>query len=89
VAESAGVDVDEGFGVSRLARGPWARYVDPAIVAVIGHEMYELERSRVVFDSHAPFEYWEVETSPLNEGNFHCEAWDYADSSIEKMREGA
>jgi hypothetical protein len=62
---------------------------DEGIVAVFGHEMYELEKLRVAFDSHAPIEYWEAETSPHNDGNFHCKAWDYADSLVEKMREGA
>ncbi len=59
---------------------------DEAIVAVIGHEVYELERLREAFDSREPIEKWEAETCPTNEGNFHCQAWDYADSLIEKMR---
>lgn len=59
---------------------------DEAIVAVIGHEVFELELLRITFDSKEPIEKWEAETSPKNPGNFHSRAWDYADSLVEKMR---
>jgi hypothetical protein len=37
---------------------------DEAIVAVIGHEMFELEMLRSIFADGATFEKWEAETSP-------------------------
>jgi hypothetical protein len=60
---------------------------DEAIVAVIGHEMFELEKLRSTFANGAPIEKWEAETSPANPGNFHWQAWDYADQLVERMRE--
>lgn len=59
---------------------------DEAIVAVIGHEMFELEKLRETFGQGAPVERWEAETSPNNPGNFHWLAWDHADSLVERMR---
>lgn len=59
---------------------------DEAIVAVIGHEMFELELLRSVFEAGAPVEKWEAETSPNNPGNFHWQAWDYADELVAAMR---
>ncbi len=44
---------------------------DEAIVAVIGHEMFELEMLRTIFAGGAPVELWEAETSPHNPGNIH------------------
>jgi hypothetical protein len=61
-------------------------YSDEAIVAIIGHEMYELERLRESFGAGAPIEHWEAETSPNNPGNFHSKAWDYADELVARMR---
>jgi hypothetical protein len=45
-------------------------------VAVIGHEMYELEMLRSIFGEGASVEKWEAKTSPNNPGNFHWQAWD-------------
>jgi hypothetical protein len=60
---------------------------DEAIVAVIGHEMYELEEMRKAFGQFgAPIELWEGEAHPDNEGNFHWQAWDYADELVARMR---
>ncbi len=60
---------------------------DEAIVAVIGHEMCELEEMRMAFgEEGAPIEEWLAEAHPDNEGNFHWQAWDYADSLVAKMR---
>ena len=59
---------------------------DEAIVAVIGHEMYELEQLRSVFGGGAPIEMWQAETSPNNPGNFHWNAWEYADELVARMR---
>jgi hypothetical protein len=60
---------------------------DEAIVAVIGHEMFEFEMLRSIFAEGAPVEKWEAETSPNNRGNFHWQAWDYADELVARMRE--
>ncbi len=60
---------------------------DEAIVAVIGHEMYELELMRKAFGKKgAPIEHWSAEADPDNEGNFHWRAWDYADELVVRMR---
>ncbi|MGC8643252.1 MAG: hypothetical protein ACP5XB_25620 [Isosphaeraceae bacterium] len=60
---------------------------DEAIVAVMAHEMYELERLHSIFAAGAPIEKWEAETSPNNPGNSHWQAWDYADDLVARMRE--
>jgi hypothetical protein len=60
---------------------------DEAIVAVIGHEMFELEKMRIAFGADgAPIEHWQAEADPDNEGNFHWQAWDYADELVARMR---
>ena len=60
---------------------------DEAIVAVIGHEMYELEEMRKAFgENGAPIEHWLAEAHPDNEGNFHWKAWDFADELVSRMR---
>lgn len=60
---------------------------DEAIVAVIGHEMYELEEMRKAFaEEGAPIEHWLAEAHPDREGNFHWQAWDYADELVARMR---
>jgi hypothetical protein len=60
---------------------------DEAIVAVIGHELYELEEMRKVFgENGAPIEHWLAEAHADNEGNFHWRAWDYADELVARMR---
>ena len=63
---------------------------DEAIVAAIGHEMYELEEMRKAFgDNGAPIEHWLAEAHPVHEGNFHWLAWDHADELVARMRGGA
>ena len=60
---------------------------DEAIVAVMGHEMYELEEMRKAFgENGAPIEHWLAEAHPDREANFHWQAWDYADTLVAKMR---
>jgi hypothetical protein len=59
---------------------------DEAIVAVIGHEVFELEKLRSIFANGATVEKWEAETSPNNPGNVHSQAWDYADDLVARMR---
>lgn len=62
---------------------------DEAIVAVIGHEMYELEKMKSAFGKNgAPIEHWQAEAHPDSEGNFHWQAWDYADELVSAMRGG-
>ena len=58
-----------------------------AVVTVIDHEMFELEMLRSIFAEGASIEKWEAETSPNNRGNFHWQAWDYADALVTRMRE--
>ncbi len=60
---------------------------DEAIVAVFGHEMFELARLRAIFANGAPIEKWEAETSARNPGNVHWQAWDHADELVARMRE--
>lgn len=59
---------------------------DEAIVATIAHEVFEIGMLEKHFDSKEPIEKWEAETCPTNNNNFHCEAWDYADSLVDRMR---
>ena len=60
---------------------------DEAIVGVFGHEMYELEALRdILKEGKTPIEHFIGHTCIDNPGNFHDEAWDYADKLVEKMR---
>lgn len=60
---------------------------DEAIVAVIGHEVYEIDAMRNAFgEKGAPIEHWLAAADPDNEGNFHWQAWEYADELVAKMR---
>jgi hypothetical protein len=61
---------------------------DEAIIAVIAHEMYELERLREIFAAEGRMflEHFYGHTRPGNPGNLHDEAWDFADSVIEQYR---
>ena len=62
---------------------------DEAIVGVFGHEMYELEALRgILKKGKTPIEHFIGHTSPDNPGNFHDEAWDYADDLVARMRKG-
>ena len=59
---------------------------DEAIVATIAHEVFEIGMLEEHFDSKEPIEKWEAETCSTNDGNFHCQAWDCADSLVKRMR---
>ena len=59
---------------------------DEAIVAVIAHEMYELEMLRPLLRIGISIEQFGGHTRPGNPGNFHDEAWDLADVLVEQMR---
>lgn len=60
---------------------------DEAIVAVIGHEMHELQRlTPLLKEGRLTIEEFGAHTSPTNPDNFHYEAWDIADNLVEAMR---
>jgi hypothetical protein len=60
---------------------------DEAIVAVFGHEMYELEALRGILNKgKTPIEHFIGHTAPGIPGNYHEEALDYADDLVERMR---
>ncbi len=62
---------------------------DEAIVAVFGHEMYELKRLRpLLMRGKVKIEHFIGMTCPGNPGNFHDMAWDYADNLVMRMRKG-
>jgi hypothetical protein len=62
---------------------------DEAIVAVIAHEMYELEQMRpLLLEGKTTIGEFIAETCPGNPGNFHDEAWEVADRLVERMRQG-
>jgi len=63
---------------------------DEAIVAVVGHEMYELEVIRKLLhtDRGMSVESLKGLTDFDNPGNLHDEAWDAADDLVERMRKG-
>jgi hypothetical protein len=62
---------------------------DEAIVAVFGHEMYELKQLRSILQhGKTTIDEFIGMTCFGNSGNLHDEAWDYADRLVEKMREG-
>ena len=61
---------------------------DEAIVAVFGHEMYELKKLRpLLIANKTPIKHFIGLTMPGNPGNFHDEAWTYADELVAQMRE--
>ncbi|MHB1556649.1 MAG: hypothetical protein ACYC61_04105 [Isosphaeraceae bacterium] len=59
---------------------------DEAIVAVLAHEMFELERLRLLPRRGISIEEFGGHTSPGNPGNLHDQAWDLADVLVERMR---
>jgi hypothetical protein len=60
---------------------------DEAIVAVLGHEMFELEALRdFLIEGQTFIESFIGHTSPNNPGNLHDQAWDYSDKLVKKMR---
>lgn len=64
---------------------------DEAIVAVIGHEMFELDLVRAhLSEGGVPIGQLTERTCPGVPGNWHDRAWDRADELVGKMRqEGA
>jgi len=62
---------------------------DEAIVAVFGHEMYELQRLRPLLGrENVTIGEFIAMTCPDNAGNLHDEAWEFADTLVEQMRGG-
>jgi hypothetical protein len=64
---------------------------DEAIVAVIGHEMHELNELRKLFaasDGRLRADQLHRAITPGYTGNLHFQAWDIADELVLKMREG-
>jgi hypothetical protein len=60
---------------------------DEAIVAVFGHEMFELEMLRPLLEEGGTtIEDFIAHTRPDNPGNLHDQAWDRADELVERMR---
>jgi hypothetical protein len=63
---------------------------DEAIVAVFAHEIHELQSIRELLRKHGEMsiESLGALTAFDNPGNLHDEAWDVADSLVERMRQG-
>jgi hypothetical protein len=64
---------------------------DEAIVAVIAHEMHELNGLRKLFEANGgrlPAADLHRAITPGFKGNLHYEAWDIADELVLKMRQG-
>jgi hypothetical protein len=60
---------------------------DEAIVAVFAHEMYELKKVRPLLRrENVTIGEFIGMTCPGNPGNFHDEAWEFADKLVEQMR---
>lgn len=60
---------------------------DEAIVAVICHELHELQRLMpLLHEGQLTIEEFGIHTSPDVADNFHSEAWDVADQLVETMR---
>jgi hypothetical protein len=63
---------------------------DEAIVAVLTHELYEIERLRKVFRRSIGRTMnasdYGLQVAPGRPGNFHDQAWDEADLAVLRMR---
>ena len=62
---------------------------DEAIVAILGHEMYELNNLRRIFNElRGQMTYRKPHglINPGIKGNLHDHAWDVADDLVRKMR---
>lgn len=63
---------------------------DEAIVAVLAHEVHEIEQLRSILNKgKTTIEEFIGLTCPGNPGNLHDEAWDVADNLVERMRKEA
>ena len=61
---------------------------DEAIVAVISHELYELEKLRPFLQQGSlSIDDYIAHTEPGRAGDYHDEAWDIADKMVDRMRE--
>ena len=60
---------------------------DEAIVAVISHELYELEMLRPFLqEGSLSIDDYIAHTEPRRAGNDHDRAWDHADEMVDRMR---
>jgi hypothetical protein len=60
---------------------------DEAIVAVISHELHELEKLRPFLqEGSLSIDDFIAQTEPGKAGNYHDEAWDVADEMVDQMR---
>ena len=61
---------------------------DEAIVAVVAHEMHELNSLRKIFEERQtlPAEELGRLINPGHKGNLHDQAWDIADQLVGRMR---
>jgi len=60
---------------------------DEAIVAVISHEMYELEKPRPFLQKGTmSIDDLIAHTEPGRTANYHDQAWDFADVMVDRMR---
>jgi hypothetical protein len=63
---------------------------DEAIVAVIAHEMHELNSLRPYLEDWSlSIDDYIAQTEPGRPHNYHDEAWDVGDNFVDKMRGGA
>ncbi len=78
------------FGKIPILINPDVLRSDEAIVAVVVHEMYELEELRRMFASRRRQimrgDDYLAHVRPGNRGNLHDKAWEMADDAVRKMR---
>ena len=79
--------VQDKTGKVPLRIWPGIRTSDEAIVAVISHEMYELEKPRpFLHKGTMSIDDFIAQTEPGRAGNYHDEAWNFADEVVDRMR---
>jgi hypothetical protein len=63
---------------------------DERIVAILGHEMHELNGLRSIMDQRGQISGAELRRLIMegNPGNLHDQAWDVADDLVARMRSG-
>ena len=94
------------FGATSTARLTWNDFLvqgrlpvkvrervlesDESIVAVLAHEMFEVNRLRTLFEERGTISAIEVSRliQPDKPGNLHDQAWDEADRIVQAMRRG-
>lgn len=61
---------------------------DEAIVAIVKHDVHEIESLRPLFKERPLLPFEDVHAMVNPEGSLHMEAWDEADELIEAIRSG-